>query len=332
MKALPDLRTVPAVSVVVPTCRRPRLLHRCLAALATQTLDRARYEVVVADDEPNAATRGIVEDWAARTGALPRIRYVAVAGRHGPAAARNAGCRAARAPLIAFTDDDTVPSHKWLAEGLRALGPDAAAAVGHVIVPLPEQPTDHELDAAGLDGAEFTTANCFLRKADWAAVGGFDEDFTMAWREDSDLQFSLLERGRPIVEAPAAVVTHPVRPAGRGESLRRHARMRFDALLFRKHPRLYRERIRRAPRWDYYGIVAALLLALGGAAAGQPALAFAAGLAWVVLTARLVAERRRRSSRRPADVAEVVATSIAIPPLAAFWRLAGAIRYRTPFA
>lgn len=331
MKALPPA-AAPEVSVVVPTYRRPRLLQRCLAALATQTLDARCYEVIVADDGQDPATWDLVRTWAGRCAGLPVIRYVAVEGRHGPAAARNAGSRAARAPVLAFTDDDTVPSHKWLVEGLRALAPGAAAAVGHVIVPIPEVPTDHERDAAGLDGAEFVTANCFLRKDDWAAVGGFDEDFAMAWREDSDLYFSLLERQRPVVQAPGAVVTHPVRPGRWGESLRRHPRIRFDALLFRKHPRLYRERIRRQPRWDYYAIVLSLLAALLALAFDRPALAAAAGTVWAVLTARLCWQRLRGTSRRAGDVAETVLTSMAIPPLATFWRVAGAIRYRTLLA
>ena len=39
------------------------------------------------------------------------------------------------------------------------------AAAGRVVVPLPERPTDYERDAAGLEGTEFVTANCFCRRA-----------------------------------------------------------------------------------------------------------------------------------------------------------------------
>ena len=46
-----------------------------------------------------------------------------------------------------------------------------------------------------------------------AAVGGFDERFRAAWREDSDLLFTLLERGGRVVPIPAAIVVHPVRTA-----------------------------------------------------------------------------------------------------------------------
>ena len=54
-------------------------------------------------------------------------------------------------------------------------------------MPLPLQPTDYELNAAGLQRSEFVTANCFYRRAALAAAGGFDERFRAPWREDSDL-------------------------------------------------------------------------------------------------------------------------------------------------
>ena len=77
------------VSVVVPTHLRPDLLGRCLEALASQDLDPAEYEVIVADDAASDATRRQVESIVP-----PRcsLRYLPVFGpRHGPAAARNIG-------------------------------------------------------------------------------------------------------------------------------------------------------------------------------------------------------------------------------------------------
>ena len=38
-------------------------------------------------------------------------------------------------------------------------------------------------------------------------------DFTMAWREDADLFFRLLEAGHSVVHEAGARVVHPVRPA-----------------------------------------------------------------------------------------------------------------------
>ncbi|HEX7127419.1 MAG TPA: glycosyltransferase, partial [Thermodesulfobacteriota bacterium] len=218
---------MPRVSVVVPTYRRPDLLDRCLAALDTQTLDPGAYEVLVVDDADAAGTRRQVEAFAAR--ARPAVRYLAVSGRHGPAVARNVGWRAARGAIVAFTDDDTVADPRWLAAGLAAFVDGVAGVAGRVAVPLPATPTDYERDAAGLEIGQFVTANCFYRRDALAAVDGFDERFEAAWREDSDLWFSLEAAGARLERCDAALVLHPVRPARFGVSLGQQRKAQFNA-------------------------------------------------------------------------------------------------------
>ena len=93
----------PLISVVVPTYRRHDLLERCLEAVAQQALPAEAFEVIVADDAASAETEQLVNRWSRRTSG--QIRYLAVRHAHGPAAARNAGWRAARADVIAFTEE-----------------------------------------------------------------------------------------------------------------------------------------------------------------------------------------------------------------------------------
>jgi GT2 family glycosyltransferase len=262
---------------------------------------------------------------------LPRVRYLPVTGAHGPAAARNAGSRAAAGEVIAFTDDDCIPEPGWLHAGVAALAGGAAGASGAVRVPLPSAPTDYERDTAGLEAGEFVTASCFYRRDALAAAGGFDECFTIAWREDSDLQFTLLERGMRLVHAPGAVVVHPVRPATWGISLRQQRKSMFNALLYKKHPALYRQRIQPAPPWHYYAIAGALLAAVAGAAARRRKLAGGGLAAWALLSGRFCARRLRGTTHTPQHVAEMLLTSAVIPPLALFWRLRGAIKFRVFF-
>jgi GT2 family glycosyltransferase len=283
----------PSVTVVVPTCGRPDLLLRCVAALEEQTLPGEQFEIIVVDDT--------------RT-------------RAGPAAARNKGWRRAAAGVIAFTDDDTVPDPRWLERGLAAFRPGVDAVCGRLVMPIPPTPTDYERNENGLERAEFVTANCFVRRAALQKIGGFDESFRMPWREDSDLQFRLLQAGCTIARAEDAVVVHPVRPAPWGVSLKQQKKVMFDALLFRKHPELYRSRIRRAPRWDYYLAVVSLLL--GFASPWWLAL-------WALITARFCVHRLRGTSKSPAHIAEMVVTSILIPPVSVFWRVVGALKFRT---
>jgi GT2 family glycosyltransferase len=318
------------VSVVVPTCRRPELLARCLTALVAQEFDPSDFEILVADDAASQQTRRQVEEIASVS--QPAIRYLPVTGRRGPAAARNVGWRVARGAIIAFTDDDCIPDPRWLSAGERAFASNVAAVSGRVIVPLSGDPTDYERDAAGLEGAEFVTANCFCRRADLEAVGGFDERFAAAWREDSDLQVALLQSGRRIVRAPSTVVVHPVRRAPWGMSLRQQRKALFDALLYKKYPRLYRLRIRSLPPLHYYGMVLLGGLAMVAAWLGHPGASRAAACGWLALCGSFCARRLRGTSRAPGHVVEMIVTSVLIPPLSIYWRLYGAWRFRVPFA
>jgi GT2 family glycosyltransferase len=308
------------------------LLERCLNALATQTLAPERYEIVVCDDGPDDATRSLVHRFAEahRQRGLD-IRYLPIRATQGPAAARNAGWRKARASAIAFTDDDTIADARWLEAGLTALARGAAAASGAIVVPLPAKPTDYEADAGNLAYAEFATANAFVWRTALAAVGGFDERFTAAWREDSDLQFALMRAGGRIVRASDAIVVHPVRPARWGISLAQQKKSRFEALLYHKHHKLYRRRIARTPPLHYYSITAAAVTLVLGVALDASFITTASALIWIALTAHFFVRRMRGRSRDWRHIAEMAVTSILIPFLSVYWRIHGAIRYRTWF-
>jgi len=322
------------LSVVIPTYRRPDLLCRCLEAVFAQTLDPHAFEVIVVDDGHTDDTQAVVDAFKARPG--PVVRYLRPRNGRGPAVARNAGWRAASAQVVAFTDDDTVPAPDWLEQGERALVPGLVALCGRVAVPRGEgdaadRPTDHELMTRGLETAEFVTANAFVRRSALLTVGGFDERFQRAWREDSDLQFRLLRDAGPVGRAKDAVVVHPVRPERWGVCMRQQKNVFFDALLYKKHPKLYRERILRAPPWDYYAIVALTLAApvlwaagIGGSAVVSVLLALAGVL-------RLAVKRLRRTALTPEHIVEMVLTSAVIPFLSVYWRLRGALHFRVLF-
>jgi GT2 family glycosyltransferase len=327
-----DMQRSWKVSVVVPTCGRADLLDRCLSALTAQTVRSGDMEIIVVDDAALEATRAAIAGWTERMARRGLdLKYVANHGPHGPAAARNRGWHAAVAGIVAFTDDDTVPDRDWLRNGLLAFDNETDALCGRITMPLPDRPTDYERDASHLASAEFVTANCFCRKTMLAALDGFDERFRLAWREDSDFHFRLLEKGARIRHVPEALVVHPVRPARWGVSISQQKKIQFDALLYKKHPLLYRRRIRATPRWDYYLTVASLLAAPAGAALGHAPLAAGAAALWLAMTARLCRARLKNTVKTAAHVIEMAVTSAAIPVLAVWWRMVGALRFRVLF-
>ena len=319
------------ISVVVPTYKRRALLERCLRALVRQDFPPREFEIVVADNAGELEIERFVSAFA-RENAPLAVRYVPAGLKPGPAHARNAGWRAARGAIVAFTDDDCVPAADWLPEAYRIFAnePRAAAATGRTVVPLAAAPTDYELNESGLARAEFITANCFVRRPVLERLDGFDERFAAAWREDSDLHFRLIEQNLKIAAAENAVVVHPVRAAAFGVSLSQQRKSMFDALLYKKHAALFRRKIGGAPA-KYYLICAALGLAFYCFLSERLLLAFPALMLWFVLTAEFCALRLEGTSRRPRHILEMIVTSCLIPPVAIFWRLAGALRFRVFF-
>jgi hypothetical protein len=252
----------------------------------------------------------------------------------GPAAARNAGWRAATAPWVAFLDDDVLPGPTWaedLAADLAGLPPEVAGSQGTLRVPLPagRRPTDWERNVHGLEGARWATADLAYRRPVLAELGGFDERFPRAYREDADLALRAVRAGYRIARGRRAG-THPVRPAGWLVSVRLQAGNADDALMRVLHGPRWRDAagVPRGRRRRHLAITAAGLLALGAAAAGRRRLARAAAAGWLAGTGELALARIAPGPRGPAEVATMLATSLLVPPAASWHWLAGLVAAR----
>ena len=106
-----DLSTAPAVSVVISTYNRCAQLRHTLEALLSQQSRDVSWEAVIVDNNSTDDTPDVVASFAHRHGA--RIHYV-FEPRQGLSFGRNAGIAQARAPLVAFTDDDVEPAQDWV--------------------------------------------------------------------------------------------------------------------------------------------------------------------------------------------------------------------------
>lgn len=138
----------------------------------------------------------------------------------GPAQARNRGARAARADLLAFTDDDCRPRPDWLAALLdRAQSDPGALLGGRVINAFPENPystashlvLEYLSHAGRQDAGEpafFPTCNLAVPRNQFLALGGFDTSFPFAAGEDRDFCDRWWQAGCPARDAPDAAVVH----------------------------------------------------------------------------------------------------------------------------
>lgn len=205
----------PAISVVIPHLNQPELLALCLEALACQSFDRDRTEIVVVDN----GSRTRPESAVARH---PGVRLVTEV-EPGPGPARNRGVALSRAPLIAFTDADCIPEPDWLSRIVERFGaePETGIIGGEVRVFAadPARPTSTEAfdivygfrQARQIAKQNFAaTANLAVRRQVFEAVGPFAG---ISVAEDMDWGQRAAGRGFPTRFAPDALVRHPARRA-----------------------------------------------------------------------------------------------------------------------
>jgi glycosyltransferase involved in cell wall biosynthesis len=318
------------ISVVIPTYKRPALLKNCLKSLANQTLQEQLFEIIVVSDGPDRESEKVVSESSIE--GLQHIRFLSLPIKKGPAAARNLGWKNALGTIIAFTDDDCLPDIWWLQNIVAKYnGEKEIAFTGKVVVPVSAPPTDFELNTKGLEKGEFVTANCVVTKAALQKIEGFDEAFEAAWREDSDLHFKLIGHGIPIIKLEEAIVVHPVRKAPWGISIKEQKKTIFNALLYKKYPTLYRQRIKSGPSWRYYLIIQFFALFVIAAIPGLKWMMLIALLGWILLTAEFTIKRLSSTRKTGSHIFEMIVTSVVIPFLSVYWTLYGGLKYRVLF-
>jgi GT2 family glycosyltransferase len=199
----------PSVSVVIPTRDRPERLLRCLDAVRV-TL-RPGDEVIVVDSASTGPQTGIV--------ARERGASVVRLEQPGASRARNAGWRAARHPLVAFTDDDCLPGPGWPGALAAAAADGIDFVTGRTCAP---EPVDRPVAVKTSLTAELLTVasaeplgasnNLLVRRSALERIGGFDERLGPgtwpAAAEDLALFDRLLAAGCTGRYEPGALVVH----------------------------------------------------------------------------------------------------------------------------
>ncbi|ORB84522.1 HAD family hydrolase [Mycobacterium kansasii] len=307
-------------AIVVPTVGRESLQR--LGIALSQRDGPAPAEVVVVDDRPHPCA-------ALEVGGGLAVRVLASGGR-GPAAARNVGWRATAARWVCFLDDDVVPGPRWRSELAADLAvADAAGAVGSqavIEVPAarPGRPTDDDRRTLRLASARWITADMAYRRDVLVGVGGFDERFPRAYREDSDLAARIVAAGGAIARGSRRSL-HPVAPASWGSSVRAQAGNRDNALLRRKYGRSWRTTVGEGPGRlpAHLATTAAGGVAVLTALLRRDSVRRLAAMLWLLLTAEFSARRWRAGPRSVVEALRISVTSALIPPVAVAHRLTG---------
>ena len=213
--------SVPDVSVIIVTWNGRRHLDACLDAVAAQK--GVSLEAVLVD---NASSDGTVDHVRGRH---PAVRIVALPENRGFAGGNNAGVAEARAPIVAFLNNDTIADPGWLVALVGGLDPASgfALATSRIVYMHDPQIIDSAGDGYlraggafkrlhGMPSAEAAEplevfgvcgAACLMPKSLFHELGGFDEDF-FASHEDVDLSYRARLRGYRVRYVPDAIVRH----------------------------------------------------------------------------------------------------------------------------
>ena len=122
--------TGPDVTVVIVTWNGRRHLDDCLTAVAAQR--GVRLETILVD---NASTDGTAEYVRQR---YPSVRLLSLTQNRGFAGGNNAGVAVARAPLVAFLNNDTAADPGWLEALICGLDERAGFALvtSRIVTPM----------------------------------------------------------------------------------------------------------------------------------------------------------------------------------------------------
>jgi GT2 family glycosyltransferase len=280
------------IAVVIPTRRRETRLAFALEALAEQSLDPSRFEVVVVRDGDAA------EPFTEAPDGL-RVRFLSRPGVAGPTAKRNVGWRATTAPLVAFTDDDCRAHPAWL-ESLLAAADGADRFLQGRTEPDPDE--RHLLhgfarsqEIRGLSGW-YETCNMAYPRELLERIDGFDESLPFGG-EDTDVAYRAMQAEAVPRYVEEALVWHAVIHRSLPRAVREASAWSDMAGVVAKHPDL-RDALYLRTFWRKSH--AALLLAAVGLpfARRHPAIALAAALPYLELRINWRARSARRLARR----------------------------------
>ncbi|HVE84126.1 MAG TPA: exopolysaccharide biosynthesis glycosyltransferase EpsD [Myxococcales bacterium] len=239
----------PRISLVIATFNRRPLLERLLRQLDAQALPPSEFEVVVVDDgsrEPVAPALDTLE-----------VRYplrVLRQANAGVARARHQGVLHARGDVLVIVDDDMQVPPEFLKAHLDAhAGPEPTAVFARIRPDpgLAKMPVFERFHAASLEkwtsavksgqakvvGNNLCTGNVSMRRADYLAVGGFDQ--TLERSEDAELGLRLEKAGVKLVFAEEPYTTHSSDHTELKKWLGRCYRYGlYELRIARKHPDL----------------------------------------------------------------------------------------------
>jgi GT2 family glycosyltransferase/glycosyltransferase involved in cell wall biosynthesis len=212
----------PTVSIVIPARDKCEVTYYCLCALLF-AFNSTHFEVVVVDDGSSDETLRLGDF----VGGIDILRLETPLGFVG---ACNLGASRARGEFVLLLNNDTEVTARWLDElvavfrnfdgiglaGSKLVYPDGRLQEAGGVIWGSGNPWN-----VGRDGNPHDPRYSYLRKVDyvsgaalmmprelWRELGGFSEEFSPGYFEDTDLAMKVRASGRHVVYAPTSTVYH----------------------------------------------------------------------------------------------------------------------------
>ena len=261
------------VSIVISTYNRCGLLEGALQALLSQTPAGVAYEILVVDNNSTDQTRPTVEGLAAKN--PERLRYF-FEPRQGLSYGRNTGIDAAKATIIAFTDDDVRVAADWvwrIKHGFEE-NADIDFLGGRVVPRWPAEPPswltranwsplallDYGDQSFYVDSGNqlcLIGANFAFRRRAFDKAGLFKTDFQrvkdgIGSLEDHEFLLRLWRVGGKGLYLPDLVATAEVEP----DRMEKHYHRKWHASHGRFYAALHSEEVERSKLGKFFGVPA----------------------------------------------------------------------------
>jgi O-antigen biosynthesis protein len=212
----------PLVSIVIPVHNQWEITRNCLISIQENT-DTIPYEVIIADDASYDDTLHLAK-------LAPGVHHCINSENLGFLRNCNRASMQAKGKYLLLLNNDTQVQWNWLAPLVELAEQDEGVGIAGPMLLYP----DGRLQEAGgiiwkdgsgwnygrldyperseynyLKETDYISGACILvRKSMWDEIGGFDERFTPAYFEDTDLAFEARRRGYKVLYQPLSRVVH----------------------------------------------------------------------------------------------------------------------------
>jgi GT2 family glycosyltransferase len=227
--ALPEAK-LPSLSAIICTHKRYKLLSQSVQSLLEQDIETEKIEIIVVDNSGHAEQ---AQAFSQHYAGLKNVRFIHEK-KPGLSNARNIGAHLARAPIVAYIDDDAIAAPNWASEVLAAFEEmgDAVAVVGGPVRPIWLMPRpdwltaemegffsilDYGCERRRLNPGEWLVGcNLSFRREFVISLGGFSThlgrcgDLSLLSNEENHLIDLIRANAKAVVYAPSAIVDHQI--------------------------------------------------------------------------------------------------------------------------